>query len=336
MSTMSNRPKRWFRPPPQVTAYFSNRRQPGVVLRVSRICARVPLTASTNWAVSVAMPQSRWRKFSATRSALEQGAGRAGDLQERLARRHALAVLRGAGDLHGGRELAKGGFGQGQAGDHQRFARPHERALARAVSGTVASVVTSPLPMSSARASATARRISSADNGSTPPRCTKSQAKQKSRCSGHGANKTFDEMASVASQYQLMRARFRWSRTWLALAIWAALTLSLLGPNCRGEEAVARGAMGKGDPRFRGRRQDQSAAPGCDPVHRQLQHPALDEPRAGFPGAQSHQPRLRRVATVGFRRIRGPHRHPYKPKLVLLYAGDNDIAAGKIPGAVLG
>ena len=69
---MSNSPIRWLRPPPQVTAYFSNRRQPGVVLRVSRICARVPLIASTNCAVKVAMPESRWTKFNATRSALRR------------------------------------------------------------------------------------------------------------------------------------------------------------------------------------------------------------------------------------------------------------------------
>ncbi len=33
----SSRPKRWLRPPPQRTAYFSSARRPGVVLRVSRI-----------------------------------------------------------------------------------------------------------------------------------------------------------------------------------------------------------------------------------------------------------------------------------------------------------
>ena len=68
---MSNKPMRWFFPPPQATAYFSNRRQPGVVLRVSRIFALVPRTASTNCAVKVATPESRWTKFSATRSALK-------------------------------------------------------------------------------------------------------------------------------------------------------------------------------------------------------------------------------------------------------------------------
>ncbi len=35
ISTASSSPPRWFQPPPQRTAYFSSRRQPGVVLRVS-------------------------------------------------------------------------------------------------------------------------------------------------------------------------------------------------------------------------------------------------------------------------------------------------------------
>ena len=45
--TASNRPMRWLLPPPQRTAYFCARRRPGIVLRVSRIFARVPRTAST-------------------------------------------------------------------------------------------------------------------------------------------------------------------------------------------------------------------------------------------------------------------------------------------------
>ena len=44
------------------------RRQPGVVLRVSRIAALVPATSATNRAVRVAIPLSRWRKFKAVRS----------------------------------------------------------------------------------------------------------------------------------------------------------------------------------------------------------------------------------------------------------------------------
>lgn len=46
-------------PPPHSTAYFSKARQPGVVLRVSRIWALVPRMASTNLAVRVATPERR-------------------------------------------------------------------------------------------------------------------------------------------------------------------------------------------------------------------------------------------------------------------------------------
>ena len=47
---------RWLVPPPAATAAFSSARSPGVVLRVSRIRAPVPATASTYRAVSVAIP----------------------------------------------------------------------------------------------------------------------------------------------------------------------------------------------------------------------------------------------------------------------------------------
>jgi DNA-directed RNA polymerase specialized sigma24 family protein len=40
--------ERWFWPPPRRTASLSIARQPGAVLRVSRMTARVPATASTN------------------------------------------------------------------------------------------------------------------------------------------------------------------------------------------------------------------------------------------------------------------------------------------------
>ncbi len=45
-------------------------RSPGVVLRVSRMTAGVPAMASTNRRVSVATAERRWRKLSATRSAV--------------------------------------------------------------------------------------------------------------------------------------------------------------------------------------------------------------------------------------------------------------------------
>ena len=114
-------------PPPHVTAYFSNRRQPGVVLRVSRICARVPLTASTNWAVKVAMPQRRWRKFRATRSALSSARAGPAISSKGLppATRWPSCVARVTCTCGGKRP--KGRFGQGQTGDHQRLARAHHR-----------------------------------------------------------------------------------------------------------------------------------------------------------------------------------------------------------------
>src|SRR5256885_6501768 len=73
---------RWLLPPPARTAYFSSCRQPGVVLRVSRILAPVPSIAATNCAVSDAIPDRRWRKLSATRSA--ESSARALPLTKRI------------------------------------------------------------------------------------------------------------------------------------------------------------------------------------------------------------------------------------------------------------
>ena len=72
--TMSWRPRRWLVAPPEAAAAFSRRRRPGVVLRVSRILAPVPAMASANRRASVATPERRWMKFSAVRSAVRIGA----------------------------------------------------------------------------------------------------------------------------------------------------------------------------------------------------------------------------------------------------------------------
>lgn len=50
------------------TAYFSAKRRPGVVFRVSTILALVPSIDLTNLAVRVAMPERCPRKFNAVRS----------------------------------------------------------------------------------------------------------------------------------------------------------------------------------------------------------------------------------------------------------------------------
>src|SRR5215218_5852519 len=68
-SRASYRPMRWLAPPPQRTAYFSRKRRPGVVLRVSRITAPVPATASTLFAVRVATPERCPSRLSMVRSA---------------------------------------------------------------------------------------------------------------------------------------------------------------------------------------------------------------------------------------------------------------------------
>ena len=63
------RPIRWFWPPPQATAYFSSRRSPGVVLRVSRIAApragdRLDVAARSAWRCRTGAPT----RLSAMRS----------------------------------------------------------------------------------------------------------------------------------------------------------------------------------------------------------------------------------------------------------------------------
>src|SRR2546422_10683865 len=55
-------------PPPTSTAYFSRKRRPGVVRRVSRMRVLVPLTAFANFAVWEAIPDRSCRKFGAVAS----------------------------------------------------------------------------------------------------------------------------------------------------------------------------------------------------------------------------------------------------------------------------
>jgi lysophospholipase L1-like esterase len=159
--------------------------------------------------------------------------------------------------------------------------------------------------------------------------------KTKACCSeARDQNNTFDE-GRVASQYHLMRARFLWSRTWLALAIGAALNLSVFAqtaaekkqpPEARWEKDIlAFEAADKTNPPP----QDAILFIGSSSIR------LWTNVAQAFPG--------HRVINRGFG---GSHLSdsvafidrivtPYKPKLVLLYAGDNDIAAGKSPGRVL-
>ena len=60
---MSNRPMRWFTPPPIRTASFSRIRIPGVVLRVSNTWVRVPSNALTYLRVVVAVGSGSLQRF---------------------------------------------------------------------------------------------------------------------------------------------------------------------------------------------------------------------------------------------------------------------------------
>ena len=132
-----------------------------------------------------------------------------------------------------------------------------------------------------------------------------------------------------------MRARFSCSRTWLALAIGAALHLPLHAqvaaetkppPEAQWEkEILAFEAADKANPppqnavlfigssSIRGWTSLAQAFPGHQVLNR------------GFGGSHLSDSVafVDRIVT------------PYKPKLVLLYAGDNDIASGKSPEEVL-
>ena len=92
MRTPSPRPMRWLWPPPRRTAYFSSRRQPGVVLRVSNTWQGSPATAWTYFAVCVATPLSRCTKFSRGSLAGQDGAHPAADDGQHRPRRHGRAV----------------------------------------------------------------------------------------------------------------------------------------------------------------------------------------------------------------------------------------------------
>src|SRR5690348_13081473 len=146
----SNRPMRWFVAPPQRTAYFCARRNPGTVLRVSRIVARVPRTASAYCAAMVAVPDNVCRKFSAQRSAptsvraLPRSSHTmpSASMRAPSSTRQSITVCASSSRKH--------------APNH---GRPHTTAASRAITraracacGGNRSAVTSPLPKSSASA----------------------------------------------------------------------------------------------------------------------------------------------------------------------------------------
>ncbi len=150
-----------------------------------------------------------------------------------------------------------------------------------------------------------------------------------------GRNKTFDG-PRVASQYEGMRAGFTWSRTWLALAIGAVLSPSLIAQTSADKQQSPELRWGKEIQAF-------EEADQTNPAPREailfIGSSAIrywTNIAQAFPG--------HRIISRGFS---GSHLSdsvafvdrivtPYQPRLVFLYAGDNDIAAGKSPERVLG
>jgi len=159
--------------------------------------------------------------------------------------------------------------------------------------------------------------------------------KAKVRClEGRTQDKTFDE-GRPASQYRLMRARFLQSRAWSALAIWAVLSLPLFSQTVAEKKQSPEAQWGKDIRAFDAADKTNPPPQGAVlfigsssirlwtnlaqafPGHKVLNR--------GFGGSQLSDSVafVDRIVT------------PYKPKLVLLYAGDNDIASGKSPERVL-
>ena len=151
--TMSYKPNRWLAPPPATTAAFSNARSPGVVLRVSNILVEGFPTASTNWRVSVAMPQRRCKKLSATRSALriERARPRTSIIMSPAA---ILSPSWQASWMPNEASTCRKACAAASVPATTAFSRATMRPVACSVSGTKKSVVTSPSAISSSRAAA--------------------------------------------------------------------------------------------------------------------------------------------------------------------------------------
>ena len=132
-----------------------------------------------------------------------------------------------------------------------------------------------------------------------------------------------------------MRTRFTWSKTWLALAIGAALNLSLFAQTVT-EKKQPREARWEKDIRaFEAA--DKTNPPPQDAVlfigsssirlwkNLAQAFPGHKIIKRGFGGSE-----LSDSVAFADRIVM-----PYKPRLVVLYAGDNDIAAGKSPERIL-
>src|SRR5207245_8171396 len=165
----ASRPARWGVAPPISTVYFARKRSSGVVLRVSRMRARVPSTASTKRRVRVATPHVRWRKLRATRSAVRRARARP-VTEPRTVPGKKRSPSRASGSQ---RTAGSSAWNAARATSMPAtisscFATRSPQA--RALSGTVTSVVRSPRPRSSSSAARTRARTRSGSSISSAPR----------------------------------------------------------------------------------------------------------------------------------------------------------------------
>ena len=159
------------------------------------------------------------------------------------------------------------------------------------------------------------------------------QPREKQKSVVQADNNTFDGRGA-ASHYRAMRVRFLWSRTWLVLAVEVALSLSLLAQAATGKKQPPEIRWAKEISAFEAA--DRTNPPPRDAVlfigsssilrwtNLAQAFPGHKVINRGFGGSQlaDSVAFVDRIVT------------PYRPKLVLLYAGDNDIASGKAPEQV--
>ena len=107
ISAASPRLIRWLTPPPQRTAYFSSARRPGSVLRVSRIRAPVPATASTQARVRGGDPGQVGQQVQRGALGGEDAGGRAGEHQRGRPGHEVAAVGDAADRQDSGRRPAR-------------------------------------------------------------------------------------------------------------------------------------------------------------------------------------------------------------------------------------
>src|SRR5262249_15852888 len=150
ISTASSSPRRWLVPPPHATAALSSSRSPGAVLRVSSTSTPVPRTASTYWCVAVAIPDIRCNRFSAVRSAVSSARSEAWN-RATVSGTRSTQVPSPASSSMVAWASSRRTVANAVSSPHTTpRSRTTTAAAPRSAAGTMASVVRSPAPISSA------------------------------------------------------------------------------------------------------------------------------------------------------------------------------------------